>query len=99
MVLQARFHEELIHITTASSCAANKVEDLQKLQSAHINELIEYYEAEIYQDIYAPAWQRKIREISRRKKEEVINAAQRKLAAAAKVAAMDDKTPLQPPKG
>ncbi len=97
MVLQARFHETLLNLL-AVDVFTTKAPDIQKIQSANINELIEYYEAEIYQDIYAPAWLRKIRELSRRKKEEVIESAQRKANAAAKVAAMDDKTPLQPPK-
>ncbi len=97
MVMQARFHESLLNLTAFSALGA-KAPDVQKAQSAGINELIEIYEAEIYQDIYAPAWQRKIRELSRRKKEEVIENAQRKAVAAAKVAAMDDKSPLQPKK-
>lgn len=89
--------EKLLQVLTVQTFD-KKAPDIQALHSKSIEEMMEFYEAEIYGDIYSPAWQRKLRQLSRRKKEEVIESEQRKIAAAAKVTAMDDKTPLQPAK-
>lgn len=74
-----------------------KEEDVIKT-SKEIDELMEIYDAEVFQDIHAPAWQRKLRELSRRKKEAVIEAENRKAIAHQKVAAMDDGSPIKPVK-
>lgn len=96
MATHVRLAERIM--THLAVIAELKLDEITKKTSDALHELLDLYEAEVYQEIHAPAWQRKLAELSRRKKEEAIEAEHRRAASARKVAAMDDGSPIKPGK-
>jgi hypothetical protein len=95
MLSQLLQHQALATAALVSAAGAQFKPDIAAL-GREVEESMRIYEAELYQEIYLPKWQRELQEKARKERMDADDIARRDLLAPARVTAMTDDDAQEP---